>query len=144
MVNDWETAYYTEFSRWGGPDPLVVSYGSSPPFEVIFAEDPIDSPPTGVITAGGTCFRQIEFAGILAGTENRELAEAWIDYMLSVPFQEDIPLNMFVFPVNPDAELQVEFVEYLAIPENPVRLDPAEIADNRAAWLQAWTETVLR
>jgi thiamine transport system substrate-binding protein len=144
VVNDWETAYYTEFSRWGGPDPLVVSYGSSPPFEVIFAEEPIDSPPTGVITAGGTCFRQIEFAGILAGTENRELAEAWIDYMLSVPFQEDIPLNMFVFPVNPDAELQAEFVEYLAIPENPVRLDPSEIADNRAAWLQAWTETVLR
>jgi thiamine transport system substrate-binding protein len=144
VVNDWETAYYTEFSRWGGPDPLVVSYGSSPPFEVIFAEEPIDSPPTGVITAGGTCFRQIEFAGILAGTENRELAEAWIDYMLSVPFQEDIPLNMFVFPVNPDAELQAEFVEYLAIPENPVRLDPALIAARRDAWIQAWTETVLR
>jgi thiamine transport system substrate-binding protein len=144
VVNDWETAYYTEFSQWGGPDPLVVSYGSSPPFEVIFAETPIEAPPTGAVTADGTCFRQIEFAGILAGTENRDLAEAWIDFMLSAPFQEDIPLNMFVFPVNPDAVLQTEFVDYLAIPENPVRLDPALIAANRDAWIQAWTETVLR
>jgi thiamine transport system substrate-binding protein len=144
VVNDWETAYYTEFSQWGGPDPLVVSYGSSPPFEVIFAEEPIDAPPTAVITADGSCFRQVEFAGILAGTENRDLAEAWIDFMLSVPFQEDIPLNMFVFPVNPEAELQAEFVDFLAIPDNPVRLDPAQIAANRETWLQAWTETVLR
>jgi thiamine transport system substrate-binding protein len=144
VVNDWETAYYTEFSQWGGPDPLVVSYGSSPPFEVIFAEEPIDAPPTAVITADGSCFRQVEFAGILAGTENGDLAKAWIDFMLSVPFQEDIPLNMFVFPVNPEAELQAEFVDFLAIPDNPVRLDPAQIAANREAWLQAWTETVLR
>jgi thiamine transport system substrate-binding protein len=144
VVNDWETAYYTEFSQWGGPDPLVVSYGSSPPFEVIFAEEPIDAPPTAVITADGSCFRQVEFAGILAGTENGDLAKAWIDFMLSVPFQEDIPLNMFVFPVNPEAELQAEFVDFLAIPDNPVRLDPAQIAANRETWLQAWTETVLR
>ncbi|HUF38952.1 MAG TPA: thiamine ABC transporter substrate-binding protein [Anaerolineales bacterium] len=144
VVNDWETAYYSEFSRWGGPDPLVVSYGSSPPFEVIFAEEPVDAPPTGAITADGTCFRQIEFAGILAGTENRGLAEAWIDFMLSIPFQEDIPLNMFVFPVHPEASLQSEFVDYLAVPDNPVRLDPAVIAANRETWIQAWTETVLR
>ena len=45
VVNDWETAYYTEFSRWGGTRPIVVSYGSSPPFEVIYAEEPIDEPP---------------------------------------------------------------------------------------------------
>lgn len=144
VVNDWETAYYTEFSQWGGPDPLVVSYGSSPPFEVIFAEEPIETPPTAAITADGSCFRQVEFAGILAGTDNRELAEAWLDFMLSIPFQEDIPLNMFVFPVNPEAQLLPEFVDHLAVPDNPVSLDPALIALNREAWLAAWTETVLR
>lgn len=144
VVNDWETAYYSEFSQWGGTDPLVVSYGSSPPFEVIFAETPVDSPPTGAITAADTCFRQVEFAGILQGTENRELAEAWIDFMLSPQFQEDIPLNMFVFPVNANAVLQPEFVNYLAIPENPVVLDPAEIAAGREDWIRAWTEAVIR
>ena len=50
VVNDWETAYYTEFSVHGGTRPIVVSYSSSPPAEVIFAETPIDEPPTGVVT----------------------------------------------------------------------------------------------
>ena len=144
VVSDWETAYYSEFSQWGGTDPLVVSYGSSPPVEMIFAETPLEAPPTGAIVEDGSCFRQVEFAGILAGTENRELAEAWIDFMLSVTFQEDMPLNMFVFPVNPEAQLQAEFVDYLAVPENPVSLDPALIAAHREDWIRAWTETVLR
>ena len=83
VVNDWETAYYSEFSRWGGSRPIVVSYSSSPPFEVLYAEEPMDTPPTAVITSPGTCYRQIEFVGILRGTTNRALAEAWIDFMLS-------------------------------------------------------------
>lgn len=144
VVNDWETAYYSEFSRWGGQYPIVVSYGSSPPFEVIFAEEPIDEPPTAAVTEDGSCFRQIEFVGILKGTENRDLAEKFIDFMLSTTFQEDIPLQMYVFPVNAEAKLDATFVEYLAIPENPATLDPADIAANREAWIQAWTETVLR
>ena len=144
VVNDWETAYYAEFSRYGGTRPIVVSYGSSPPFEVIFAEEPVDEPPTAAVVADGTCFRQIEFVGILRGTENRELAEQWIDFMLSTTFQEDLPLQMFVFPVNPQARLDPTFVSYLAIPENPAFVSPADIAVKREAWIQAWTETVLR
>jgi thiamine transport system substrate-binding protein len=144
VVNDWESAYYSEFSQWGGTRPIVVSYGSSPPFEVIFAEEPIEEPPTAVVTGPGSCFRQIEFVGILKGTPRRNLAEKWIDFMLSPRFQEDIPLQMYVFPVNPEAALDPTFVEYLAVPEEPVVLDPAEIAANREAWISAWTETVLR
>jgi thiamine transport system substrate-binding protein len=144
VVNDWETAYYTEFSRWGGERPIVVSYGSSPPFEVIFAEEPMEEPPTGVVTGPSSCFRQIEFIGILKGTQNRDLAEKWVDFMLSTAFQEDLPLKMYVFPVNPEAQLDETFVKYLAIPEQPASLDPALIAEKREAWIQAWTETVLR
>ena len=144
VVNDWETAYYTEFSRWGGERPIVVSYGSSPPFEVIFAEEPMQEPPTGVVVGPKSCFRQIEFVGILQGTENRELARAWVDFMLSTTFQEDMPLKMYVFPVNPAAKLDETFVKYLAVPDEPARLDPALIAAKREAWIQAWTEVVLR
>lgn len=144
VVNDWETAYYTEFSRWGGERPIIVSYGSSPPVELIFAEEALDEPPTVAVVADGSCFRQIEFVGILAGTEQRELAEAWIDFMLSTTFQEDMPLQMFVFPVNENAQLQAEFVDYLAVPERPAFVSPADIAAHREEWIQAWTETVLR
>ncbi|MBC8497222.1 MAG: thiamine ABC transporter substrate-binding protein [Chloroflexi bacterium] len=144
VVNDWETAYYSEFSQWGGTRPIVVSYGSSPPFEVIFAEQPLDEPPTAAITGAGSCFRQIEFVGILRGTANRELAEKWIDFMLSPTFQEDIPLQMYVFPVNPNAELDETFQQYLTIPDAPAFLSPADIAAHREQWINAWTETVLR
>ncbi len=144
VVNDWETAYYSEFSQWDGTYPLVVSYGSSPPFEVIDSSDPLGEPPTGAIVADGTCFRQIEFVGILGGTKNQDLAQKWVDYMLSIPFQEDLPLKMYVFPVNPQAKLDATFQRYLAVPENPARLAPAAIAANREAWIRDWTAAVLR
>lgn len=144
VVNDWETAYYSEFTVHGGTRPIVVSYASSPPAEVIFAETPIDEPPTGVVTADESCFRQIEFAGILQGTKNRDLAEAWIDFVLSVPFQEDMPLQMFVYPVNQGAELPETFAQFSSIPDTAAEVSPDRIAESREAWIQAWTETVLR
>jgi len=146
VVNDWETAYYTNFSASSGqgPQPMVVSYGSSPPAEVIFAESPLDDAPTASIVGADTCFRQIEFVGILKGTQNRALSEKFVDFMLSQDFQEDMPLQMFVFPINQNATLPDEFVQYAQIPSQPAQLDPTEIAANREAWIQAWTETVLR
>jgi thiamine transport system substrate-binding protein len=144
IVNDWETAYYGEFSQAGGPDPIVVSYGSSPPFEVIFAEQPLDEAPTAAVTSPGSCFRQIEFVGILKGTSNRELAEKWVDFMLSPVFQKDIPLNMYVFPVNQDAVLDDTFQKYLEIPEITADITPEMIKLNREKWINEWTERILR
>jgi thiamine transport system substrate-binding protein len=72
------------------------------------------------------------------------MAEAWINFMLSPTFQEDMPLQMFVFPVNENAKLDQTFSQYLAVPEEPAMIDPAEIAANREDWLKAWTDTVLR
>ena len=144
VVNDWEVAYNQEFSRAGGTRPIVVSYGSSPPFEVIFSETPIDEPPTEAVVSDGACFRQIEFVGILNGTQNRDLAEEWIDFMLSPTFQEDIPLQMFVFPVNKNTKLDETFEEYLAVPENPAYVNPEDISSKRETWIRDWTEVVLR
>ena len=122
----------------------MVSYGSSPPFEVLFAEEPLDDAPTAAVTSPGTCFRQIEFVGILKGTPNRSLAEKWIDYMLSPAFQEDIPLNMYVFPVNENAVLEETFQKYLDVPETTADISPEMIAENREKWISDWTEAVLR
>jgi thiamine transport system substrate-binding protein len=145
VVSDWETAYYTNFSGSSGqgPQPMVVSYGSSPAAEVIFAETELEEAPTASIIGPNTCFRQIEFVGILKGTSNRDLAEAFIDFMLSVPFQEDIPLQMFVFPVNQDADLPQAFIENVQIPDEPATLSPDHIDANREGWIEAWMETIL-
>jgi len=146
VVGDWETAYYTNFSASSGhgEQPLVVSYGSSPPAEVIFAETELEDAPTASVIGPDTCFRQIEFVGILKGARNRALAEKFVDFMLGQQFQEDLPLQMFVFPVNSQAELPEAFVKFAQIPSQPASLDPALIAANREHWIAAWTETVLR
>lgn len=139
VAPDWSAAYYSEFAGGGdGTRPLVVSYASSPPAGVIFADPRPAVAPTGVVLPG--CFRQVEYAAILAGTDVEPWAQSLIDWMLSKTFQEDLPLNMFVFPAVPDAALPPEFVEHTQIPPDPARLDPAIIGENRERWIQEWTE----
>lgn len=140
VVDSWTTAYYESFSYAGGDRPLVVSYGSSPPFEVLFSTEPLDTAPTAVVE--GTCFRQVEFAGVLAGTEAPEAARQLVDFLVSERFQREIPMNLFVFPANESVELDPAFLEYAAIPETSRSLDPATIDANRAAWIDEWTTIV--
>ncbi|MDH3606140.1 MAG: thiamine ABC transporter substrate-binding protein [Acidimicrobiia bacterium] len=143
VVPSWTEAYYGEFSGASDGDrPVVVSYASSPVAEVVFAAEPIDEPTTAIVEE--SCFRQVEFAGILDGTDSRGDAAEFIDFMLTNEFQEDIPLNMFVFPARTDAALPQVFVDHAVIVEDPWTLDPEVIAANRDAWIEEWTEIVLR
>ncbi|NND83740.1 MAG: thiamine ABC transporter substrate-binding protein [Acidimicrobiia bacterium] len=139
VTSGWEEAYYGSFTVGGGGDrPLVVSYASSPPAEVIFADPPVETAPTGVMET--TCFRQVEYAGILTPSSS---AEALIDFMLSETFQQDVPLSMFVFPAVAATELPAEFVEYAALPESPLTLAEEEIEERRDELIDRWTEIVL-
>lgn len=146
VVDGWETAYYTNFSASSGrgPQPMVISYGTSPAAEVIFADPPIDDAPTASILGPDTCFRQIEFVAILKGTQNRPLAEKFVDFMLGTQFQEDVPLQMFVYPVNPNAVLPDAFVKYAQAPEQTAALSPETIASNRDKWIREWTDAVMK
>jgi thiamine transport system substrate-binding protein len=145
VVDGWETAYFTNFSGSSGHglQPMVVSYASSPAAEVVSANAPLTDAPTASILGPGTCFRQIEFVGILKGTKHLDLAERFVDFMLGQQFQEDMPLQMYVYPVNPAARLPDVFSKYAHIPDQPAILDPVSIASNRDQWIQAWTQTVL-
>jgi thiamine transport system substrate-binding protein len=141
VVDGWETAYYTNFSASSGkgPQPMVLSYASSPAAEVFFASPPPTESPTASIVASDMCFRQIEFVGILKNGKNRDFAQKFVDFMLSQKFQEDMPLNMFVYPVNKNAKLPDVFVKYAQVAENPAVVSYSEIAKNRDAWIEAWT-----
>jgi thiamine transport system substrate-binding protein len=146
VVDGWETAYYTNFSGSSGkgPQPLVVSYGTDPAAEVMFAQTPPLDSPVGSILGPDTCFRQIEFVGILKGTKQRALAEKFVDFVLSPQFQADMPGQMFVYPVLPNVPLPDAFTKYAKRPSQPATLPPDQIAKNRDAWIQAWTEAVLK
>jgi thiamine transport system substrate-binding protein len=145
VADGWEQAYYSHFTAVSeGDRPIVVSYASSPPAEVYFAEEPLEEAPTAAVTTDGTCFRQIEFVGILRGTEHEAAAQQLVDFMLSKPFQEDIPLHMFVWPANTTAALPEVFEQYSELSENPATMAPETIDANREMWIEAWTNTVLR
>lgn len=147
VVDGWTEAYYGEFSAPGrdtGTRPLVVSYASSPPAEVLFSENPEDGPFTGALVGVDMCFRQVEYAGVLVNARNPEGARLFVDFMLSEAFQADLPLNMFVFPARTDLDMPGIFAELAEIPAQPAELAPAAIEANREEWIQAWSEVMLR
>jgi thiamine transport system substrate-binding protein len=143
VTEGWSEAYYGAFTHASDGDrPLVVSYASSPPAEVLFATEPTDTAPTGVIL--DTCFRQIEYVGILASTDRADDARRLVDFMLSPAFQADVPLTMFVFPVRSDVALPDVFAKHAVLPERPITMAPARIDAGREAWIVRFAATVLR
>jgi thiamine transport system substrate-binding protein len=142
VVDGWEEAYNVRFSGSAGkgPRPIVVSYASSPPAEVIFRDPRPAEAPTGVVFA--SCYRQIEFAGILRGARNEDGARKLVDFMLQKRFQEDIPLQMFVFPVSDDAAVPPEFEPYAG--GTALGLASEHVEENRERWVDEWTDIVVR
>lgn len=148
VVDGWDQAYNQEFSgsaggrKARGDRPLVVSYASSPPAEVVYAQPRPKTAPTGVAT--GTCFRQIEFAGLLSNAHNTKGGKAFIDFLITRKFQEDMPFNMYVYPVVAGAKVPAEFTEYGPAARNPETMAPAKIAAGRDQWVKSWTSSVLK
>ncbi|MBI3536613.1 MAG: thiamine ABC transporter substrate-binding protein [Chloroflexi bacterium] len=140
----WSDAYYNK-STWSGKGtrPIVLSYATSPAAEVFFSGGKATTPPTANVLGDDACFRQIEFAGVLSGAKNPALAQKLIDYMLATRFQEDVPAQMFVFPVNADAKLP-DFYKFAERPKKSATLSAETIDANREKWINDWTSAVLR
>ena len=144
ITSGWKEAYWGQFTAASkGTRPVVISYASSPAAEVYYAKKTMDNAPTGVVVNNGAAFRQVEFAGILKGTKKLDLAKKLMDFLVSKTFQEDIPLQMFVFPANKEAVLPEVFKKHAVITDQPARLDYDTISKNRELWINKWTELML-
>lgn len=145
VVNGWSEAYLTEFTAGGGGGdrPLVVSYSTSPPAEIVYAEEPKPERPSTSVMLDG-CYRQVEFAGVLRGTEDVASARAVVDWLVSPEVQADIPLSMFVFPSRDGVPLPEVFERFVTRPTAPLELGAEEVAAQRADWIDQWTQLVLR
>ncbi len=133
----WDDAYYTDYTVSGGDRPIVLSYASSPPVEVVFSEGALTEPSSAVMTE--SCTEQIEYAGVLRGAEHPELGRELLEFMLSPEWQRALPLSNFVFPVL-DVELPEEFVRFATPAESPLRVEPATIDARRDEWIEQWRE----
>jgi thiamine transport system substrate-binding protein len=139
VTASWTDSYYSDFSgpSSGGSYPLVLSYASSPPYEV--GDDGVA--PTGALL--DTCFRQVEYAGVLEGARNPDAARKVIDWMLSDAFQAALPENMYVYPVSANVTVPPAWAANAPLSPHPYTLDPATITKNRDEYIRTWTSVVL-
>lgn len=137
LTSGWSDAYQVDFTAGGGSGdrPIVLSYASSPPFTI-----PEDGGPPATSALLDTCFRQVEYAAVLKGAENPEGARAFIDFMEGKSFQEALPDNMYVFPVDASVGLPETWTDYAPTAERTWQVDDAAIAANRDSWLREWAD----
>jgi thiamine transport system substrate-binding protein len=141
VVSDWSEAYEVDFTAGGGGGdrPLVVSYHSSPPFTIPEGER---RPTTSALLE--TCFRQVEYAGVLAGAANPDGAEALVDFMVGPAFQEALAENMYVVPVDDSVELPPLWEKWAQPASEPIPVPASEIAERRSEWIRAWSDVTAR
>lgn len=140
VADSWDDAYNVDFTAMSdtGTRPLVVSYSSSPPSTIPKGGT---TPTTGALL--DTCFRQIEYAGVLKGAKNPAGAKAVVNWLLSTPVQDALPDNLWVYPISPAATLPASWAKYGPLAPSPYRVSPSEIAAHRNDWIQTWTDTVI-
>ncbi|WP_243658678.1 thiamine ABC transporter substrate-binding protein [Tamaricihabitans halophyticus] len=138
VVSGWEEAYGQEFSGSAeqGSRPIVVSYASSPAAEV----SPDGSAPTRALPE--TCYRQVEYAGVLAGTPNTPAARTVLDFLLSEPFQRSVAESMYVYPARADVDLPESWAEVAPLPDKSSSLPAEQVQRNREQWVAQWRELV--
>lgn len=140
VTEGWSDAFAVDYSagEGKGPRPMMVSYGSSPAYSV--TEDHKD---TTTASLPATCYRQVEYAGVLNGTEKTEAAKAFVEYMLTPEVQEAISEATYMHPVNPEAKAPKDLTTFGPLSEKPVILPADEVAKNAESWLKTWQATVV-
>lgn len=134
VVSGWSEAYTQSFSgsSGNGPRPIVVSYASSPAAEI--GKD--GEPRTKALL--DTCYRQIEYAGVLNGTDHPKKARQVIDFLLSERFQSVLSENMYVYPTRKGVPLPDSWEKAAPLPDDPAQLDGERVASHRKQWIKQW------
>ena len=137
ITSGWSDAYEVDFTAGGGGGdrPIVLSYASSPPFTI---PEGGRRPTTSALL--DTCFRQVEYAGVLDGARNPGGAEALVDFLTQPAFQRALPDSMYVFPVDDRVPLPPLWARWAKPAPHPVEVAPEVIARSRDAWLRTWSD----
>ncbi|MFC4000356.1 thiamine ABC transporter substrate binding subunit [Prauserella oleivorans] len=134
VVSGWTEAYTQQFSGSSGrgPRPIVVSYASSPAAEI--GED--GKSRTKALL--DTCYRQVEYAGVLANTEREEAAGRVVDFLLSHQFQATVAENMYVYPAREGVALPSGWAQAAPLPQSPASLPGERVQAGREQWIERW------
>ncbi|MGG7646232.1 thiamine ABC transporter substrate binding subunit [Rhodovulum sp. YNF3179] len=137
VTKGWSEAYGMFLE---GEADMALSYTTSPAYHLIAEEDPTKA--AALFEEGH--YMQVEVAGKLAGTDQPELADAFLAFMTSDRFQSVIPTTNWMYPaVTPDSGLPEGF-ETLATPDKALLFPPEEAAAIRDAALNEWRDALSR
>ncbi|PNR94914.1 thiamine ABC transporter substrate-binding protein [Petrotoga olearia] len=115
-----------------GEAPMMVSYATDSAYSQYY----YGSSKYKVFIPKEGAYVQIEGAGIVKGTNNIELAQKFMEFILTEDFQKEIPLNQWMFPVI-DVELP-EVYQYAVVPEKILTIPAQELSNNLERWLKEW------
>lgn len=137
VTSGWSDAYGVDFTAGEGKGdrPVVLSYASSPPFTV---PEGGTRPTTSALL--DTCFRQVEYVGVVAGTEQPGGAQALVDLMVDPQVQSGIPESMYMYPVSGEVELPRDWARWAKVAPEPFEVEPATIEEKRSTWVREWTD----
>ena len=130
VTKGWTDAYYNFFMA--GEADMVLSYTTSPAAHIMF-EERYDIQAT---TFEEGNYITIEFAGILNNSQNKDLANKFLNFILSEEFQSVIPSTNIMYPVTNIKNLPEAF-DKLNVP-NFIQIDPKEINKNKEKWIDEW------
>ncbi len=117
-----------------GEAPLVLSYTTSPAYHLIAEGDKRFA--AAAFSEGH--YLQVEVAARLKGAREPELAERFLDFMLSERFQRHIPTGNWMYPAVALPEGLPEGYETLITPARALSFPPEEVARHRKAWIDEW------
>ncbi len=131
VTSGWSEAYGMFLE---GEADAVLSYTTSPAYHLIAEED--DSKVAWAFDEGH--YMQVEVAGKVAGTDQPELADQFLAFMVSEGFQSVIPTTNWMYPAVTPAGGLPEGFETLVTPAKSLLLSPEDAAAKRDAALDEW------
>lgn len=142
-TSGWEQAYGSEFTQgWdtaGALDrPIVLSYSTSPAYNPMMGYT--ENATSANLDLEGAAWLQVESVGLLRNAENPEAGKAFIDFLLSKRFQDEVPMLFSTYPVRPDATLPEAYALYAPEPADPAELAASDAERSRDAWLAGWRQ----
>ncbi|EJI1374005.1 thiamine ABC transporter substrate binding subunit [Vibrio parahaemolyticus] len=129
VTKGWSEAYSMFLN---GESDLVLSYTTSPAYHLIAENDSKFA--TANFSEGH--YMQVEVAAKVKGSKNSELADKFMDFILSDEFQSAMPTGNWMYPVT-DVELPKGF-ETLSVPSKSLSFSADEVAKMRKSWIREW------
>lgn len=136
ITEGWDTAYGMFTS---GEAPLVLSYTTSPAYHLEYE----GSERYRALVFPEGHYLQVEGMGLVRGAPHGKLARAFLDFVLSPEFQEEIPLTNWMYPVDPQVRTPPSF-RLAPQPGRPLSLPAAEVRRSQERWIDGWLRVVSR